>query len=527
MIEFGIEAKNKIKKGVDSLADAVKVTLGPRGRNVIIRQPPISPHITKDGVTVARAINLHDEIENVGAQLLKDVAGKTCSDVGDGTTTSIVLAQAIYAEGLKHISSGINVSLLKSGIDKTVKDVLIYLDTAKTDINPNNKELLKYIALVSSNQDEELSEILSDTFSKIGLDGVITIEDSKIPETYIEVVEGLQLDKGFVNPYFGNNEKEECILENCKILVVDGKINTEREIISILEACALSGNSLLIVCDQIDPKPLSVVLNNTLKHTIKACVVYSPGFGQMRKHKTEDLLSVVGGSMWKSNNEDFDTGYADKVIVDANKTVIIGGKGDPDILIKRIRTIRNLVESSTGLESQYTIEKLQERLATLVNGIGILYIGAQSDVELKEKKDRADDSIRAIQAALQEGIVVGGGSEYIKAISFLNEQDISDYTNDELLGREIIIKALQAPITQICINASKNPEKIIYLLDLCHSKDYGYNVTTDSIEYMYDSGIIDPKKVLRVCLENAASVGAALLTTECVIIKEDKIPLIN
>lgn len=523
MIEFGIEARNKIKSGVDTLANAVKVTLGPRGRNVVIRQYPIPPHITKDGVTVARAIELKDQIENIGAQLVKDVASKTCSDAGDGTTTATVLAQAIYNEGLKHISSGVNTSLLKSGIDKTVKEVTKYLDSIKTPIHQDDKDLLKHVALVSSNQDEELSTMLSDTLSKIGYDGVITIEDSPSSETFIEVTEGLQLDKGYVNSYFGNNEKEECILENSIILVVDGKISSENDILPVLDSTAKSGRSLLIVCDAIEPKPLSVVLNNTLRHHIKACVVYSPGFGESKKHKIKDLLSVVGGSLWKPG-EKFDVGQADKIIINSSKTIIIGGKGKPEDLVERTSTLRNLINS--GLP-EGTTAKLQQRLASLVNGIAILYVGAQSEVELKEKKDRADDAIRALQAALEEGVIAGGGTEYIKAAKMLKEQDNADYSNDELLGKEIIIKALASPITQICINADKNPSEVIYKIESSKELNFGYNALEDKIENLFIRGIIDPKKVARVALENAASVSGSLLTTECVIIKEEKVPIIG
>jgi chaperonin GroEL len=527
MIEFGIEIRNKIKQGIDTLANAVKVTLGPGGRNVIIHQFPIPPHLTKDGVTVARSVNLEDPIQNIGALLVKDVASKTCSDVGDGSSTSVILAQAIYNEGLKYISSGVNISLLKAGIDDAVGKVVTYLHDVKIDIDQTDLKMLKHVALVSSNQDEELSDILSKTFSKIGSDGIITIEDSKTAETYIDITEGLQLDKGYVNPYFGNNEKEVCILENCKILTVDGKITSEQAILPVLDTCAKAGYSLLVICDAIEPKPLSVILNNTLRHNIKACVVYSPGYtGESRKHKLKDLLSVIGGSLWKTG-EKFDLGAAEKVIIDSNKTIIIGGKGDPALFLERIKTLKALINDNINTFPEGTILKLQERLAALTNGIAVLYVGAQSDVELKEKKDRADDTIRALQAALEEGVVAGGGTEYIKASKALKDCINVDYSNEELLGKEIIIKALQAPTTQICTNVDRNPAEVIYLVEGCTSKGFGYNVITNKIENLIETGIIDPKKVVRTALENAASIIGSLLTTECVIVKEEKVPLIG
>ncbi len=524
MIEFGIDARNKIKKGVNTLSDAVKVTLGPKGRNVTICQPPIPPHITKDGVTVARAITLNDPIENIGAQLIKDVAHKTCIEAGDGTTTSVVLASSIYNEGLTHLSSGISVSALKSGIDKAVKEVVDYLDRVKIEVTQEDRDLLKYVALVSSNQDEELSSLLSETLSRIGSSGVITIEDSRTHETHVEVTEGLLLDKGYVNPYFANNSDEECILENCKILTVNGKISTEKEILPILDICAKTGNSLLIICDQIEPKPLSLILNNTLQHKIKACVVYAPSFGENRKHKLKDVLSVVGGSLW-TINETFDVGSADKVIIDNNKTIIIGGKGDPKLLIDRIKILKNLLSNKDLPEG--TIQKLQQRLAALVNGIAILYVGANSEVELKEKKDRADDAIRALQAALQEGVIAGGGCEYVKASNVLRNSDNSSYSNDELLGKDIIIRALVTPFKQICLNADKNPSEFIYNIESTNKPNFGYNVVSGRVEDLIESGIIDPKRVSRVALENSASVAGSLLTTECVIIKEEKVPLLT
>jgi chaperonin GroEL len=527
MIEFGIEARNKIKQGIDALANAVKVTLGPGGRNVIIQQFPIPPHLTKDGVTVARAVNLSDPIENIGAQLVKEIAGKTCNDAGDGSTTSVVLAQAIYNEGLKHVSTGVNVSLLRAGIERTVKKVVDYLDEIKITINQTDEAALKNIALVSSNQDEELSQILSQAFVKLGSDGIITIEDSRTSETHIDITEGLKLDKGFVNSYFGNNEKEECVLENCKILIVDGKIDTEQEIIPVLDACAKAKYSLLIICDSIEPKPLSIVLNNTLRQNIKACVVYSPGFtGESRKHKLKDLMSVVGGALWKPG-EMFDLGAADKAIIDGEKTIIIGGKGDPAAFLERITTLKTFIHENTDSLPEGTILKLKERLAALINGIAILYVGAQSEIELKEKKDRADDTIRALQSALQEGIIAGGGTEYVKAAKMLSAT-IDDYSNEELLGREIVIKALYAPITQICLNADRNPGGAIYEIEKnCDRPGFGYNVLTNKIEHLINAGIIDPKKVARVALENSMSIVGSLLTTECVVIKEEKVPLIN
>lgn len=527
MIEFGIEARTKIKKGIDTLANAVKVTLGPGGRNVIIQQFPIPPHLTKDGVTVARSVNLTDQIENIGALLVKDIANKTCSDAGDGSTTSVVLAQAIYEEGLKYISSGVNVSLLRSGIEKTVKKVVDYLDEVKINIDQTDEAALKNIALVSSNLDEELSQILSQAFVKLGSDGIITVEDSRTSETHIEITEGLKLDKGYVNPYFGNNEKEQCVLEDCKILIVDGKIDTEQEIIPVLDVCAKSRYSLLVICDSIEPKPLAVILNNTLRQNIKACVVYSPGFtGESRKHKLKDLISVVGGGLWKPD-DDFKLGAADKVIVDADKTIIIGGKGDPALFLERITTLKKLINENIDSLPEGTILKFRERLAALINGIAILYVGAQSEIELKEKKDRADDTIRAIQSALQEGIIAGGGTEYVKAAQILRNT-IDDYSNDELLGKEIVIKALYAPINQICDNADRNPGEAIYQIEKdCGQKGFGYNVINNKIEHLIDAGVIDPKKVARVALENAASIVGSLLTTECVVIKEEKVPLIN
>ena len=551
MIEFNIEARESIKKGVDKLANAVKVTLGPKGRNVIIEQQIGAPHITKDGVTVARAVNLSTPLENMGAQLIKEVASKTNEDAGDGTTTATVLAQAIFNEGLKSINSGTNAIEIKRGIDKAVNEVVGYLKTRASVINTSDLIQLKNIAKVSSNGDEELSNLLADTFSKIGKDGIITIEDSKTTETYIDNFEGLQIERGYLSPHFVPSGMDSCVLENCKILIFNKKISKADEIIPFMELCAKHQHQLLIICDDIDNPILSMLIYNSMKGSLKVCAIKSPSIGEYRSDELNDISILTGATIINDIFEGTPRfGSADKVIVNKTNTTIIGGNGDEILIMKQVSELTEKIADSKLPE--YSIEKYNKRLAKLTNGIAVLNVGAHSEVEMKEKKDRAEDAIRAIKAALQEGILSGGGSEYIRAAKFLSnsermlisEEEIKDriakwnmyissgvsfldtnseftkdssYTNDELIGKDIVIKSLYAPLRQICNNAGVDSGAIIYQLE--QNPNLGYNALTNSVEDLINTGIVDPAKVSRVALENAASIAGLLLTTECIISK--------
>ena len=544
MIKFNIEARESIKKGVDQLANAVKVTLGPKGRNVVIKQQMGAPHITKDGVTVARAVNLKDPMENMGAQLIKEVASRTNEDAGDGTTTATVLTQAIFTEGLKSINSGTNATEIKRGIDKAVSEVVNFLKSRAVIINSEDVDKLRSIANVSSNGDTELSNLLSETFSKIGKDGIITIEESKTTETYIDNFEGLQIERGYLSPHFVPGGEDSCILEDCKILIFNKKLSKIDEILPFMEICAKSNSSLLIICDDIDNTVLSMLVYNSMKGAIKVCAIKSPSIGEYRTEELNDISILTGASIINDVNDHPPLfGSADKVIVSKSDTIIIGGGGDEILIMKQVSDLTNKISDSKLPE--FTIQKYNVRLAKLTNGIAVLNIGAHSEVEMKEKKDRAEDAIRAIKAALQEGIVAGGGSEYIRAAKFLASNEVLavdvdhftkeiqekwfeyrekgiaiidkglDYTNDELIGKEIVIKALYAPLKQICDNAGVDHGAIKFQLE----KDpmLGYNALTDSVEDLIWSGIIDPVKVSRVALQNAASIAGLLLTTECII----------
>jgi chaperonin GroEL len=515
-LKFGLKARLKIKEGIDEITNAVKVTLGPNGRNVIIYHPPINPQITKDGVTVARNINLDDDCMNIGAQLIKDVANNICKEAGDGTTTGMILAQAIYDEGIKYISTGVNTKIVKDGIDIAIHDVISFLEYNSLILDASDKEGIKNIANISSNQDSELSEMLSDLISKIGKDGVITVEESK-NKTYIEIIEGLKIEnRGYINPYFSRTPKDECILENVYILVTDNKISNTKEILHVLDMCSKTNSSLLIICEDMEPPVQSDILINVNRNTLKACVIKCPSFGESRRHELKDILSVVGGSLGVDN-----LGRADKVIVTANDTLIIGGKGDPAELIKRIGEIKLVLERDLN---ERTREIIQKRLAKLTNGVAILYIGAKSELELNEKKDRADDTIRAINAAIQEGTLPGGGTMFIKAAKYL--RDLPCDNDDHMIGREIVYNALHKPLTQICLNCDVNSGEIIYKVSNS-GINIGYNAVTNKVEDLRIAGVIDPTKVLKVCLENAASISSLLLTTECIVIRGDKIPLIQ
>ena len=550
MIKFNIEARESIKKGVDQLADAVKVTLGPKGRNVIIEQQIGAPHITKDGVTVARAINLTNPIENMGAQLIKEVASRTNEDAGDGTTTATVLTQAIFKEGLKSINSGTNATEIKRGIDKAVDEVVNFLKSKAIIIGADDIDKLRSIANVSSNGDTELSHLLSETFNKIGKDGIITIEESKTIETYIDNFEGLQIERGYLSPHFVPSGQETCILEDCKILIFNKKISKIEEIISFVEICAKKNSSLLIICDDMDHTVLSMLVYNSMKGALKVCAIKSPSIGEYRTEELNDISILTGASIINDVNDNPPLfGSADKVIVSKMDTVIIGGGGDEILIMKQVSDLTSKISDSKLPE--FSIQKYNTRLAKLTNGIAVLNVGAHSEVEMKEKKDRAEDAIRAIKAALQEGIVAGGGSEYIRAAKMLSdseylpkfedELDIKEciekwnqyrkeevilldpssesnrvqYTNDELIGKEIVIKALYAPLKQICENSGVDHGAIKYQLE--QNPNLGYNALTDSVEDLIWSGIIDPVKVSRVALQNAASIAGLLLTTECVI----------
>jgi chaperonin GroEL len=517
-IKFNTEAREALKKGVDQLADAVKVTLGPKGRNVVIEKKFGAPQITKDGVTVAKEIELEDKFENTGAQLVKSVASKTGDDAGDGTTTATILTQAIVNEGLKNVTAGANPMDLKRGIDKAVTTVVDYIKANAEQVG-DNYDKIEQVATVSANNDPEIGKLLADAMRKVSKDGVITIEESKSRETSIGVVEGMQFDRGYLSGYFvTDTEKLECVMENPYILIYDKKISTLKDFLTILQAAAESGRGLLIIAEDVDSEALTTLVVNRLRGGLKICAVKAPGFGDRRKAMLEDIAILTGGIViseekgLKLEQATLDMcGSADKVTISKDNTIIAGGSGSKESIADRVSAIKKEIEMST---SSYDKEKLQERLAKLAGGVAVLYIGANSEVEMKEKKDRVDDALCATRAAIEEGVVAGGGTTYIRALETLNS--LKGENADEQTGINIVVRAIEEPLRQIVSNAGG--EGAVVVQKVREGKgDFGYNARTGNYEDMRKAGIIDPAKVARVALENAASIAGMFLTTESVI----------
>ncbi|MCS7029177.1 MAG: chaperonin GroEL [Bacteroidia bacterium] len=522
IINFDSEAREKLKRGVDTLANAVKVTLGPKGRNVVIDKKYGTPTVTKDGVTVAKEIELKDPIENMGAQLIKEAASKTADIAGDGTTTATVLAQAIITAGLKNLASGANPMGLKRGIDKAVAAVVEHLKKQSKTIS-NNIEI-KQVGTISANNDTEIGEIIADAMSKVGKDGVITIEEAKGRETYVKTVEGMQFDRGYLSPYFVTDpEKMTVEYENAHVLIYDKKISSMKELLPILERQVQTGSPLLIIAEDVEGEALATLVLNRIRGALKVVAVKAPGFGDRRKAMLEDIAILTGGTViseergLKLENATLDMlGRVGKVIIDKDDTTLIEGKGKEADIKARIAQIKSQIESTT---SEYDKEKLQERLAKLSGGVAVLYIGAPTEVEMKEKKDRVNDALHATRAAVQEGIVPGGGVALVRAIEALDNVKYED--PDEKTGIDIIRRALEEPLRCIVKNAGGEGAVIVQKV-LEGSGDFGYNARTETFENLFSSGVIDPTKVTRVALENAASVASLLLTTECVITDEPK-----
>ena len=517
-IKFDIKAREELKKGVDELANAVKVTLGPKGRNVIVDKKFGAPHITKDGVTVAKAVELEDEFQNMGAQLVKEVASKTGDDAGDGTTTATVLAQAIINVGLKNVAAGANPIDLKRGIDKAVAKVVEGIKAQAQEVDDDLAKI-ENVARVSANNDAEIGKLIADAMGKVKKEGVITIEEAKGTDTTVKVVEGMQFDRGYISPYFvTNTEKMECEMDNPYILLYDKKISALKDMLPVLEAVAQSGRPLLIIAEDVDSEALATVGVNRLRGSLKICAVKAPGFGDRRKEMLEDIAILTHGvviSEDKGLKLDMATvdelGSAEKVTVDKENTTIVNGNGDKELIAERVAQIKAQIEKTT---SDYDREKLQERLAKLAGGVAVLYVGAPSEVEMKEKKDRVDDALSATRAAVAEGIVPGGGVAYMRCVAAL--ENFHGDNDDENTGIQIVKRAIEEPLRQIVANAGL--EGAIIVQNVKDGKgDYGYNARTGKYENFFESGVIDPAKVTRVALENAASIAGMFLTTECVI----------
>ena len=520
---FDTDARDRLKKGVDALADAVKTTLGPKGRNVILDKKFGAPTITKDGVSVAKEIELAEPIENMGAQLVKEVASKTADNAGDGTTTATVLAQSIFNVGIKNVAAGANPMDLKRGIDKAVSAVVARLRENSKEIS-TSKEIAQ-VATVSANNDEEIGNMISDAMDKVGKDGVITVEEAKGTETEVKTVEGMQFDRGYLSPYFvTNTEKMESELEQPYILIYDKKISSMKELLPVLEPVAQSGKPLVIISEDVDGEALATLVVNKIRGALKVAAVKAPGFGDRRKAMLEDIAILTGGTViseergFKLENATVDMlGRAEKINIDKDNTTIVNGAGDANAIKGRISEIKAQIEKTT---SDYDREKLQERLAKLSGGVAILYIGAATEVEMKEKKDRVDDALHATRAAVQEGVVVGGGVALIRASEAL--ADLKGLNEDEDTGINIIRQAIESPLRTIVSNAGGEPSVVINKIRE-NSGNFGYNARTDKYEDLFAVGVIDPTKVTRLALENAASIAALLLTTECVVadVKED------
>ena len=526
-ITFNLESRDALKRGVDALANAVKVTLGPKGRNVIIDKKYGSPVITKDGVTVAKEIELKNAVENMGAQMLKEVASKTADIAGDGTTTATVLAQAIVTAGLKNVAAGANPMDLKRGIDKAVIAVVESLKKQSQPVGDDNAKI-EQVATISANSDSTIGKLIADAMKKVGKEGVITVEEAKGTETEMKTVEGMQFDRGYISPYFVTNaDKMEAELENPYLLLYDKKISNMKELLPILEKVVQTGRPLLIIAEDVDSEALATLVVNKIRGSLKIAAVKAPGFGDRRKAMMEDIAILTGGTLiaeergFKLENADLTyLGQAEKISIDKDNTTIVNGVGKKDDIVARVNQIKAQVESTT---SDYDKEKLQERLAKLAGGVAVLYIGAATETEMKEKKDRVDDALHATRAAVEEGIVAGGGVAYIRAIEVISK--MKGENDDETTGINIIKRALEEPLRQIVANAGL--EGSIIVDKVRNGKDdFGYNARTDKYEKLYAAGVIDPTKVTRVALENAASIAGMLLTTECVLadIKEEKGP---
>lgn len=518
-IKYNIESRDLLKRGVDQLANAVKVTLGPKGRNVVIEKKFGAPQITKDGVTVAKEIELEDRFENTGAQLVKSVASKTGDDAGDGTTTATILTQAIVTEGLKNVTAGANPMDLKRGIDKAVYAVVGFIKD-NAEVVGDNYDKIEQVATVSANNDPEIGKLLADAMRKVSKDGVITIEESKSRDTSIGVVEGMQFDRGYLSGYFVTDaDKMECVMDNPYILIYDKKISNLKDFLPILQPAAESGRPMLVIAEDVDSEALTTLVVNRLRGGLKICAVKAPGFGDRRKAMLEDIAVLTGGvvvSEEKGLTLDKATldmcGTCDKVTVNKDTTTIVNGAGDKQLIADRIAQIKNEISNTT---SSYDKEKLQERLAKLSGGVAVLYVGANSEVEMKEKKDRVDDALCATRAAIEEGVVVGGGTTYIRAQEAL--KDLKGDNADEQTGINIVARAIEEPLRQIVTNAGGEGAVVVQKVREGEG-DFGYNARTDCYEDLRQKGVIDPAKVARVALENAASIAGMFLTTECLIV---------
>lgn len=517
-IKFNSDARTLLKEGVDKLANAVKVTLGPKGRNVVIEKKFGAPQITKDGVTVAKEVELEDKFENTGAQLVKSVASKTGDDAGDGTTTATILTQAIVTEGLKNVTAGANPMDLKRGIDKAVANVVDYIKE-NAEVVGDNYDKIEQVATVSANNDPEIGKLLADAMRKVSKDGVITIEESKSRDTHIDVVEGMQFDRGYLSSYFMTDaDKMECVMENPYILIYDKKISNIKDFLPILQPAAESGRALLVIAEDVDSEALTTLVVNRLRGGLKICAVKAPGFGDRRKAMLEDIAVLTGGvviSEDKGLTLDKATlemlGTAEKVTVGKDNTTIVNGAGEKQAIADRVAQIKNEIENTT---SSYDKDKLKERLAKLAGGVAVLYVGANSEVEMKEKKDRVDDALCATRAATEEGVVVGGGTTYIRALSAL--EGLQGDNADEQTGINIVARAIEEPLRQIVLNAGGEGAVVVDKVRAGEG-DFGYNARKDEYEDLRAAGVIDPAKVARVALENAASIAGMFLTTECLI----------
>src|SRR6201991_1129727 len=522
-IFFDIEARNKMKKGVDILANAVKVTLGPKGRNVVLEKKFGAPSVTKDGVTVAKEIELEDPIENMGAQMVKEVASKTADIAGDGTTTATVLAQAIIGEGLKNVAAGANPMDLKRGIDKAVAKVVENLSAQSQTIG-NDSRKIEQVASISANNDNAIGKLIAQAFAKVGKEGVITVEEAKGTDTTVDVVEGMQFDRGYLSAYFvTNSEKMEAELQNPYILIYDKKISAMKDILHILEKVAQSGRPLLIISEDLEGEALATLVVNKLRGTLKVAAVKAPGFGDRRKEMLQDIAVLTKGIViseeqgYKLEGADLSyLGTAASVTIDKDNTTVVGGKGKKDEITARVNQIKAQIETTT---SDYDREKLQERLAKLAGGVAVLYVGAATEVEMKEKKDRVDDALHATRAAVEEGIVPGGGIAYIRAIESLEK--LKGINEDETTGMAIVKRALEEPLRQIVANSGLEGSIIVQKVKEGKG-DFGFNARTEVFENLLKAGVIDPTKVSRIALENAASIAGMLLTTECVIADKPK-----
>ncbi len=520
-ILYNVEAREQLKEGVDALANAVKVTLGPKGRNVVIDKKFGAPHVTKDGVTVAKEIELENPVANMGAQMVKEVASKTADDAGDGTTTATVLAQAIVGVGVKNVTAGANPMDLKRGIDKAVAAVVENLRKQSQEVGGDISKI-EQVATISANNDHNIGKLIAEAMSKVNKEGVITVEEAKGTDTHVDVVEGMQFDRGYISPYFTTDaEKMEAVLEKPLILVTDKKVSTMKELMGILEPAAQNGRALLVIAEDVDGEALAALVVNKLRGALKIAAVKAPGFGDRRKEMLEDIAILTGGTVISEergirlDQATLDMlGSAEKVIINKENTTIVNGLGNKENIAARVAQIRKQMEKST---SDYDKEKLAERLAKLAGGVAVLYVGAASEVEMKEKKDRVDDALAATRAAVEEGIVPGGGVAYIRAVAAL--EAMKGDNEDETTGIQIVKRAIEEPLRQIVANAGG--EGSVVVANVKAGKDaYGYNARTETYEDMFQAGIIDPTKVARVALENAASIAAMFLTTECVLVEK-------